>query len=92
VFGVQQAGVAIQDKIGGRLRGFWHVLGHLAHAPMGGQAEFATILMQIAGEQCKQRGFARTVAAHQPHFFARIERHTGFVQHHFGAASQHHIF
>ena len=43
--------VAFNHEVGGALVGLRHVLGHLAHAPVGGDVVLARVLVQIAIEQ-----------------------------------------
>ena len=50
-----QACVAVQHKLCGRFVGFWHVLGHLGHAPGRRDKKVAAVFMQRAIEQGKQR-------------------------------------
>lgn len=87
-----QAGVALQHELGGRFLGFGHVLGHLAHAPLGGDVEIATVFRQRAVEQRKQRGLASAIAANQAHRFAWVDGGGDAVKQHFGAAAQGDIF
>ncbi len=88
----EQGGVAVDHKVGGTLPGFGHVLRHLAHAPLGGDAVFAEVFVQAAVEEGKQAGFARTVATHQTNLLTRVEGDRGAVQQNFGAAAQRDVF
>ena len=63
----------LDHEVGGGLVGLRHVLCHLAHAPLGRDVVLTRILMQVAVEQRKQRGFSGAIAAHEADFFAGVE-------------------
>ena len=83
-----QAGVAAQHKVGGAFSRFGHVLRNLRHAPGSGHGNIAAVFVQRAVEQAEQAGFARAVAPHQRHFFARVDGERCAIQQHLGAALQ----
>ena len=48
----------------------------------------STVFMQLAAEQCKQAGFACTIAPHKPDVFARVDGGGHAVEHDFRASAQ----
>jgi len=88
LLGGQQHGVALDDEVGGALLGLRHVLGHLGHAPLGGNVEVAAVLVQVAVEQGEEGGLAGAVAPHQADLFAGVDGDGSAVQHHLGTAAQ----
>ena len=92
LLGGQQVGVAFDHKVGRRLIGFRHVLGDLAHAPLGGDVVLTRVFVQVAVEQGKQRRLARAVAPHQADFFAGVQGDGCAFQQDFGASAKGDVF
>jgi hypothetical protein len=88
----EQGGIAVDDKVGGALRGFGHVLSHLSHTPLGRDAVLADIFVQTAIKKGKQAGLASAVAPNQADLLAGVEGDRGTVQQNFGAAAQRDVF
>ena len=53
---------------------------HLSHAGAGGEADFAAVGVQVAGDGFQQRGFAGAVAADEADTLAGVDGQVGAVQ------------
>ena len=78
-FRFHEAGIAFDNKPGGAIFSFWHVLCNLGHAPLRRDDKISPIFVQCAIEQCKECGFAGTVAANQTNAFAGVDGATGVI-------------